>query len=372
VQAGNARSYTDNGDGTITDNATGLMWEKKDQAGGIHDLFNAYTWCGASCGSTDLMDGPITTTFLAGLNAGAGFAGHTDWRIPNVSELLTLVNYEIEPPSAPTVDAVFNTNCAPGCTVLTCSCTAGGLAVQPFGSHWSSTTFFETSEAWTVVFGFATVGPISSSKGLHSTVRAVRGGSLSAQTVCHHSQPLKTGQTTPFGPGSDGDVQAGNARSYTDNGDGTITDNKTGLMWEKKDQAGGIHDFNNAYTWCGASCGSTDLMDGPITTTFLAGLNAGAGFAGHTDWRIPNVNELLTVMNYGNFNPIVDTIFNTNCAPGCTVLTCSCTGPAILFTSTGYPPDPSGVWVVNFGNGQATLDVKNRSDIGARAVRGGL
>ena len=39
-----------------------------------------------------------------------------------------------------------------------------------------------------------------------------------------------SGQTTAYGPGSDGDVRAGAALSYTDNGDGTITDNNTGLM----------------------------------------------------------------------------------------------------------------------------------------------
>ena len=55
-----------------------------------------------------------------------------------------------------------------------------------------------------------------------------------------------SGQTTAYGPGSDGDVQAGATLSYTDNGDGTMTDNNTGLMWEKKDDAGGIHDMDNS------------------------------------------------------------------------------------------------------------------------------
>src|SRR4051812_39636776 len=55
--------------------------------------------------------------------------------------------------------------------------------------------------------------------------------------------PLETGQTTCFnttgnviacsGTGEDGDLRLGLSRSFTDNGDGTITDNKTGLMWEK-------------------------------------------------------------------------------------------------------------------------------------------
>src|SRR5262245_19776257 len=56
-------------------------------------------------------------------------------------------------------------------------------------------------------------------------------------------QRLKTGQTTCYDPagavilcagtGQDGELQNGLARSYVDNGDGTITDTKTGLMWEK-------------------------------------------------------------------------------------------------------------------------------------------
>jgi len=36
---------------------------------------------------------------------------------------------------------------------------------------------------------------------------------------------------------------------FVDNGDGTVTDNMTGLMWEKKDNSSGIHDMDNIYTW---------------------------------------------------------------------------------------------------------------------------
>jgi len=95
------------------------------------------------------------------------------------------------------------------------------------------------------------------------------------------AQPLKTGQTTSYGTGSDGAVLKGATRSYTDNGDGTITDNATGLMWEKKDRAGGIHYFGTTYTWGMESPPYT--MNGTMVTEFLATLNAGAGFAGHTD-----------------------------------------------------------------------------------------
>ena len=63
----------------------------------------------------------------------------------------------------------------------------------------------------------------------------------------------KTGQTSSYGTGSDGDLQQGAARSFTDNGDGTITDDATGLMWEKKISDGTIHDVNYAFhTWASA------------------------------------------------------------------------------------------------------------------------
>jgi len=97
---------------------------------------------------------------------------------------------------------------------------------------------------------------------------------------------LKTGQTTSYGAGSDGALQKGIAQGYVDNGDGMVTDTSTGLMWEKKSDDGSIHDWNNRYTWSGASCGTTNVLDGTAATTFLAALNGGGGFAGPTDWRL--------------------------------------------------------------------------------------
>ena len=66
-------------------------------------------------------------------------------------------------------------------------------------------------------------------------------------------------------------MQAGATLSYTDNSDGTITDNNTGLMWEKKDDSGGIHDQDNTYTWWGG-VSEGFLMDGTMVTEFLATL----------------------------------------------------------------------------------------------------
>ena len=122
-----------------------------------------------------------------------------------------------------------------------------------------------------------------------------------------------TGQTTSFRAGDDGDLEAGAALSCTDTGVGTITDNNTGLEWEKKSDDGSIHDKDNVYAWENAFA------------MHVAGLNTAPCFAGFCDWRLPNVKELQSIVNYQNFSPAVSPAFNTNCGEGDTVLTGSCT-----------------------------------------------
>lgn len=185
----------------------------------------------------------------------------------------------------------------------------------------------------------------------------------------------RTAQITAFGPGSDGAVQAGSPLSYTDNGDGTVTDNVTGLMWEKKDDSGGIHDRENTYSWSLNS--SSNNMDGTIVTTFLATLNAGAGFAGYTDWRIPNVRELQSILDYEILasGPVVNAAFHkpATCV-GCmnvTAATCSCTASALHWSSTSRTVGPNSAWSVNFGDANINSNGKT-SPFRARAVRGGL
>jgi hypothetical protein len=193
-------------------------------------------------------------------------------------------------------------------------------------------------------------------------------------TNCGTMSLLKTGQTTPFGAGSDGDLQKGAARSYSDNGDGTITDNSTGLMWEKKTQDNSIHAAWAVYSWSGASFGTTNVMDGSITTTFLATLNSGSGFAGHTDWRIPNRVELESLLNLQHDYPAVDSALDTSCAADCTVTTCSCTQSVAYWSSTttafGLNGTSVAAWSVDFGQGFANFATK-LSNLAVRAVRGG-
>ncbi|PYO58259.1 MAG: hypothetical protein DMD83_04980, partial [Candidatus Rokuibacteriota bacterium] len=83
----------------------------------------------------------------------------------------------------------------------------------------------------------------------HATPPAGTTFSASGQTTCWNS----SGVVIPCaGTGQDGDTQAGAPLSYTDNGDGTISDHNTKLVWEKKGSDGSIHDVNFVYTWANA------------------------------------------------------------------------------------------------------------------------
>ena len=193
-------------------------------------------------------------------------------------------------------------------------------------------------------------------------------------------QLLKTGETTCSdatgasipcaGTGQDGELQRGLSPSYVDNGDGTISDLRTGLMWEKLVDDGSIHDKDDTYTWCGASCFTTNIMDGTITTMFLAALNGGSGFAGHTDWRIPNANELESIRNLENANPATYSAFNAGCAANCTVTMCSCTQPDFYWSSTTYPSNRDDAWFVQYLVGILSAEPKNNGHY-VRAVRAG-
>ncbi len=198
-------------------------------------------------------------------------------------------------------------------------------------------------------------------------------GDLAACEALPPARLLRTGQTTSYGAGSDGDLQTGVAQAYVDNGDGTITDTSTGLMWEKKSDDGTIHDKDNTYTWCiPSSYLTTNVMDGTIATTFLATLNGGLGFAGYTDWRIPNVKEALSIIDYSvpSPGPTVPPAFNTSCAAACTVLTCSCTTNFTYWSSTTYTSGPQNAWWVNLNFGGPNADAKTNPRY-VRAVRGG-
>ncbi len=109
----------------------------------------------------------------------------------------------------------------------------------------------------------------------------------------------KTGQTTQRRAGDDGDLEKGYPKSgtrFVDNGDGTITDNATGLMWVKEPGAIGGN-FGSA--------GSPSAMNWNNAIDECLALT----YAGHNDWRLPNANELACLQDYESGAPIIDPIF---------------------------------------------------------------
>jgi Protein of unknown function (DUF1566) len=160
------------------------------------------------------------------------------------------------------------------------------------------------------------------------------------------------------GTGQDGDTLSGSPLAYADNGDGTITDLNTGLMWEKKSDDGTIHDKDTEYTWNDAFA------------VHVAGLNAPAGFAGYNDWRVPNYKELVSILSFETENPAVEPAFDTACGGGCEVSTCSCTAASYYWSSTTRPGVPNNAWAVNFAFGDPTGRTKTLTHH-VRAVRGG-
>jgi hypothetical protein len=160
------------------------------------------------------------------------------------------------------------------------------------------------------------------------------------------------------------DCPAPGAR-FLDNGDGTITDTKPGLQWEKKSNDGSIHDKDDTYTW---STGSPFNPDGTAFTSFLTTLNSAPCFAGHCDWRLPSVTELQSLVDYGRFAPAIDAVFNTGCKPGCTAMTCSCTVLDYYWSVRTLADLPDFAWNVDFNYGYVNGFEKALS-YSVRAVR---
>jgi len=175
------------------------------------------------------------------------------------------------------------------------------------------------------------------------------------------SRIMKTGQNTCSndtgtvipcaGSGRDGEYQAGDSPSYVDNGDGTITDNIHGLMWEKLSDDGSIHDKDTLYAGLTAAIGKATAVNA-------------ANFAGYNDWRVPNVRELGTLPDYSlsySPGPAVPAIFRTPCSASCTVLTCSCTKSNVYFSSTTYAGFPEANWNYNMQDGDQYAGYKTDS-----------
>ena len=121
---------------------------------------------------------------------------------------------------------------------------------------------------------------------------------------------------------------------FVDNGDGTVTDHCTGLMWQKDTGNSG-----NPLNWCGALAYCENLE-----------------LAGHEDWRLPNVRELQSIVDYGRVAPSIDPVFGAL--------------PSGYWSSTSYAGTPSIANYVGFHGGTVNRDAKAIAGP-VRAVRSG-
>ncbi|MBF0567182.1 MAG: DUF1566 domain-containing protein, partial [Nitrospirae bacterium] len=256
--------FTDNGDQTMTDNLTGLVWTKD---GGTPNYGSctggSMYWTSAFSASPNAFD------YVACLNT-ANYLGHNDWRLPNINELESLLN-------AGQGDSAIWLN------------TQGFIHVRS-DVYWSSTNDAQyNGVSWVV----DTRGLMWYRWGWESTsyvwpVRTGQSGSFDNAAI------WKTGQTTSHYARDDGALQTGVAwpsPRFT-NPDGSIpvtgsvvVDQLTGLMWTKNaNLPGGYKHWQQA-------------LD------YVASMNAGAGTYGYTDWRLPNKKELRSLVDYSQWGP---------------------------------------------------------------------
>ncbi|MBN1497716.1 MAG: DUF1566 domain-containing protein, partial [Spirochaetes bacterium] len=244
-----ATRFNNNGDGTITDNATGLIWAANANPAGL------VTWDAA-------------LTHVSTLNTPPFYCGRSDWRLPNIVELMSIMNYGNN-------DMV--------------------AWLQGFGfsnvssSYWSSTTAGNRSYVWYYDFSSGTREiRMKTSTGY---VLPVAGSASvlprTGQTACWNSSGTSVACA---GTGQDGDVQSGLAfpsPRFTDHGDGTITDNMTGLMWAED-----LNLILTSYSWFDNADGTVDgRVYWLMALDFIDQLNMDV-YAGYSDWRLPNSNEM--------------------------------------------------------------------------------
>ncbi len=237
----NQPSYTDNNDGTVTDNVTGLMWQQT-------------------------MDDKMSIDETYDYAEGSTLAGYDDWRMPTIKELFSLIQYTGQS-GGETAHTLFIDTCYFDQPLGDTSIGEREIDAQV----WSSTYYVGlTMKADTTVFGvnfvdgrikgYGTVDP-RTREDKQMYVRLVRGN-------------------TDYG-----------VNNYIDNGDGTITDLATGLMWQMSDDS-------NTYDWEDALSYSENL-----------------DLAGYDDWRLPSAKELQSIVDYTKSiqttsSPAIDDMFS--------------------------------------------------------------
>jgi len=197
------------------------------------------------------------------------------------------------------------------------------------------------------------------------------GGLLSAPSV--QSQPLCY-NTTSGQVGDCAAVTAPPTPRFIDNGDGTVTDTKTGLMWEKKTTDGSVHEVTKIFSWSGIGI----IFDGTAKTDFLDKLNdepthdPANCFAGYCDWRLPSLGQ-------DGGTAEVETILDKTQGSCAGALGAACVYPALgptvadfYWSATTNAGETNKAWSLSFGTGLVSGTGLKAASNWVRAVRGGL
>ncbi len=313
-----SNSLVDNGDGTVTDGATGLMWSQADDGGNGMNWEDALAWVQAR-------------------NA-ESYLGHDDWRLPNAKELQSIVDYTRSPDTtnSAAIDPVFDA------TVIT---NEAGETDYPY--YWSGTTHLSANgsagNAVYVAFGRGlgtydsinmvdvhgagcqrgdpkdgdpndypqTVGPQGDVRRVFNYVRLVRDAGAGAYPI------VDTGQAGFYGgaagisepaPGASFYGQDahfdGNQPSYTLSADGlTVYDNVTGLTWTQTADLDGDGDID-----------TSDKRTFTQAQTHPDTLNA-QNYGGYDDWRVPSIKESYSLIDFRGTDPSVDSSSTSGLTP---------------------------------------------------------
>jgi hypothetical protein len=378
-------SYTDNGNGTVTHTPTGLTW-KRCQEG--------KTWSGGTCTGSATSH---TWSQALTLAATANHAGQTDWRLPNIQELTSLVEECRVNPSIN--DTIFpNTSAS---LVWSGSPLAHNTSVAWFvffGNGDSYDDYRYGSHGVRLVRGGQSLAPLTMQTISFGTAPSLQVGdatgtiiatggnsgnpvtfSSSTPSVC--TVDSSTGVVTPLAQGTCTIAanQAGNA-SYSAAAQVTqditvgvatsryavvgnypitecVTDTTTGLIWEGK-EATGWRAGSNTYTNYDSSYGTTAQIDAATNSIgYLNAVNATplCGFTG--GWRMPTFDELKTLVKTGS-SPTIDITWFPN------------TPASYVWSGSPDALMSSFAWVVYFGNGYSYHGYRN-DGFGVRLVRGG-
>jgi hypothetical protein len=241
---GNQPSYTDNNDGTITDNVTGLVWQQSPDIDGDGDI-----------DADDKLTFSGATDYCENLSLG----GSDDWALPTIKQLYSLISFTGVDPSGfegtntsgltPFIDTDYF-DFAYGDT------DSGERIID--SQYASSTLYVGGSDLGDLLFGVNFADGRIKGYGLE-----IFGGEKTFVVTCVEAN------------GTYG------VNDFTANGDGTITDSATGLMWAQDD----------------SGSDAPDGLDWEEALAYVEAKNA-ANYLGYSDWRLPNVKELQSIVDY--------------------------------------------------------------------------